>query len=49
MNPGLASASGPPPVQGFVAPGYEAVRDAFAGNFAARGELGAGVAVVAHG
>ncbi len=32
-----------------MAPGYEAVRDAFAGNFAARGELGAGVAVVAHG
>jgi len=49
VNPGPASASGLPPVQGFAAPGYEAVRDAFAENFTALGELGAGVAVVAHG
>jgi CubicO group peptidase (beta-lactamase class C family) len=47
-GPDPASA-GPPPIRGFVAPGYEAVRDVFAENFTARGELGAGVAVLAHG
>ena len=36
-------------IEGFAAPGYEAVRDAFAENFTDRGELGAAVAVVAHG
>lgn len=49
FGPGPGSAAGPSPIRGFVAPGYEAVRDAFAENFTARGELGAGVAVLAHG
>jgi hypothetical protein len=36
-------------IEGFAAPGYEPVRDAFAENFTARGESGAGVALVIHG
>jgi CubicO group peptidase (beta-lactamase class C family) len=36
-------------IQGTCAAGYEAVLDAFAVNFAERGEIGASVAVVAHG
>ena len=32
-------------VEGMVEPGYEPVRDAFAANFAERGETGAAVAV----
>jgi CubicO group peptidase (beta-lactamase class C family) len=36
-------------IHGTVAPGYERVRDAFAANFAERGETGASVAVVAGG
>ena len=30
----------PPAIEGFVARGFEGVRDAFAENFATRGELG---------
>ena len=45
----MTGGSGAPPVGGFVAPGWEPVRDAFGENFTARGELGAGVAVLAHG
>jgi CubicO group peptidase (beta-lactamase class C family) len=36
-------------IRGTVAPGYERVRDAFAANFAERGDTGASVAVVAGG
>jgi CubicO group peptidase (beta-lactamase class C family) len=36
-------------IQGACAAGYEPVRDAFAQNFAERDEIGASVAVVAHG
>jgi CubicO group peptidase (beta-lactamase class C family) len=36
-------------INGTVADGYEQVRDAFAANFAERGEIGASVAVVANG
>jgi CubicO group peptidase (beta-lactamase class C family) len=36
-------------INGTVADGYELVRDAFAANFAERGEIGASVAVVAGG
>ena len=36
-------------VNGEVTAGYEPVRDAFAANFAERGEIGASVAVVAGG
>jgi CubicO group peptidase (beta-lactamase class C family) len=36
-------------VDGFVAPGFEAVADAFRTNFAARGELGASVCVTVGG
>jgi CubicO group peptidase (beta-lactamase class C family) len=36
-------------INGIVADGYELVRDAFAANFAERGEIGASVAVVAGG
>jgi CubicO group peptidase (beta-lactamase class C family) len=36
-------------IQGTCAPGYEPVRDAFAENFTQRDEIGASVAVVAHG
>lgn len=36
-------------IQGTCAAGYEPVRDAFAENFAERDEIGASVAVVAHG
>jgi len=36
-------------VSGFVAPGYEAVRDAFEENFVARGEVGAAFAAVRDG
>jgi CubicO group peptidase (beta-lactamase class C family) len=36
-------------IHGICATGYEPVRDAFAENFAERGEIGAAVAVVAHG
>jgi CubicO group peptidase (beta-lactamase class C family) len=38
-----------PEIHGTVAPGYERVRDAFAANFAERGDTGASVAVVAGG
>lgn len=37
------------PVEGFVAPGFEAVRDAFGEIFAADGELGASLGVYAGG
>lgn len=36
-------------IEGEVAPGWEPVREAFAANFAERGEVGAGVAVVHEG
>ena len=36
-------------IHGHCAPGFEPVRDAFAANFAQRGEIGASVAVVAGG
>src|SRR6476620_7718502 len=36
-------------VQGFVRPGFEAVHDAFAGNFASRRELGGACCVYRHG
>src|ERR1039458_7229004 len=36
-------------VNGMVTAGYERVRDAFAANFAERGEIGASIAVVAGG
>jgi CubicO group peptidase (beta-lactamase class C family) len=36
-------------VQGHVSPGFECVRDAFAGNFADRGELGGACCVYHHG
>ena len=36
-------------IHGFVRPGYEAVRKAFAENFASRGELGAACCVYRHG
>ena len=45
----MTGSSGAPPIGGFVAPGWEPVRDAFGENFTARDELGAGVAVLAHG
>ncbi|ALG10545.1 serine hydrolase domain-containing protein [Kibdelosporangium phytohabitans] len=38
-----------PEVEGFVAPGFEAVGDAFAANFADGAEIGAAVSVYAHG
>lgn len=37
------------PIHGFVAPGFEAVRDAFARNFQGKGELGAAVAAYRRG
>jgi len=37
------------PIGGSCAPGFEAVRDAFAGNFAERGEVGAAVSVICRG
>ena len=36
-------------VQGFVQPGFESVRDAFAANFATDFEVGASVAVMHRG
>ena len=36
-------------ISGFVAPGYEPVHDAFAGNFAERGDVGAGFTLFADG
>jgi hypothetical protein len=36
-------------LHGWVAPGFEPVRQAFADNFAQRGELGAACAVYRHG
>jgi len=36
-------------IHGTCAPGFEPVRQAFAANFAERGEIGASVAVVARG
>ena len=36
-------------MHGFVAPGFEGVRDAFARNFAAHGEVGAACCVYWHG
>ena len=44
-----AAATGPVPIGGHVAPGYEPVRDAFAANFAERGEVGAAVCVRVRG
>lgn len=37
------------PIEGWCAPGFEGVRDAFAANFAERGEVGAGVHVIIDG
>lgn len=37
------------PVEGWCAPGFEPVRDAFANNFAAHGELGAAVHIIVGG
>jgi CubicO group peptidase (beta-lactamase class C family) len=37
------------PIAGFVAPGFEPVRAAFAANFAEGAELGAGFAAIRHG
>jgi CubicO group peptidase (beta-lactamase class C family) len=37
------------PVTGYCAPGFDAVRRAFVGNFAERGEVGAGVCVIVRG
>jgi CubicO group peptidase (beta-lactamase class C family) len=39
----------PPAIEGFVAKGFEGVRDAFAENFARRGELGAACCVYQDG
>jgi CubicO group peptidase (beta-lactamase class C family) len=39
----------PDQLHGWVAPGFEPVRQAFADNFAQRGELGAACAVYRHG
>lgn len=39
----------PPSIEGFVAPGFEAVRDVFAENFATRAEVGAACAAYLHG
>lgn len=36
-------------ISGFVAPGFEGVRDAFEQNFVVHGDVGAGVSVVRHG
>ncbi len=41
--------SGLPPIHGFVAPGFEQVRDEFAKNFRERGELGAACAIFCRG
>lgn len=38
-----------PAVHGFVTPGFEAVREAFANNFVAHGEVGAACCVYRHG
>jgi CubicO group peptidase (beta-lactamase class C family) len=38
-----------PEIDGFTAPGFEAVRDAFTNNFDRHGEIGAAVAVYRHG
>ena len=40
---------GPAPVEGFVGPGFEEVGQAFAANFAERGEVGASVCVIIDG
>jgi CubicO group peptidase (beta-lactamase class C family) len=37
------------PISGFTRPGFDAVRDAFAANFAERGEVGGAVSVIADG
>ena len=37
------------PVSGFCDPAFAAVRDAFAENFASRGEVGAAVCIVVDG
>ena len=37
------------PISGHCAPGYGAVQDAFAANFAERGEVGAAVCVIIDG
>ena len=37
------------PVSGYCDPSFHAVRDAFAENFASRGEVGAGVCVIIDG
>ncbi len=44
-----SGASGEVAVGGFVAPGYEGVRDAFAANFAQHGEIGAGYSLYVDG
>lgn len=38
-----------PPVDGFVAAGFEAVRSAFRDNLLERGEVGAALTVIRHG
>jgi CubicO group peptidase (beta-lactamase class C family) len=38
-----------PVIEGFTAPGFEPVRDAFTQNFTARGEVGAALCVYLHG
>jgi CubicO group peptidase (beta-lactamase class C family) len=40
---------GEPRIEGHVAPGFERVKEAFAANFAERGEVGASVCVRLHG
>jgi CubicO group peptidase (beta-lactamase class C family) len=45
----MAKPIDPTPIHGHVAPGFEAVRAAFADNFAERGEVGAACAAYHHG
>ncbi len=42
-------ASKPHEIHGFVSPGYDAVRDAFAKNFSRRGEIGAACGIFQKG
>ena len=44
-----AETSPPTTIHGTVAPGFEAVRDAFAGNFATQGDVGASVSITIGG
>lgn len=41
--------TGPVTIHGSVHPGFEAVRDAFAGNFSRRNELGGACCIYHHG